>query len=686
MVLNYSETEERRYAQEVTAELQRALNALDERIASSYHEVIEAKKYIWENIAQLDPAERAAGRIDVSLSIDVGEKAVSDQRKVRKLLQSPYFGRIDFLVHGDKEPDVYYIGVHSFVAADGAGNIIFDWRSPVASMFYDFGIGAASYTAPMGEVRGEISLKRQYKIVDGTLEYMIESGLNINDDILQKELSSTSDEKMKHIVATIQQEQNVIIRNVAAQELIIQGVAGSGKTSIALHRVAFLLYRFKETINSSNVLIISPNKVFSDYISGVLPELGEEKILEASLAELAAGELARICRFQTFDEQVAALIDQEDEALIARIRFKSSLAFVGQLDSFIEYADQHYFSAADVTIEGVFFPQAAIQSSYNALRRLPVTQRLDKIAASLWEGTRDDDGQKLPPALLKKLKSAIKNMYRFPGVLSLYEAFYSFAGEPGMFVKGKAKTVEYSDVFPLIYLKIYVEGTASYDIVKHLLVDEMQDYTPIQYAVLAKLFPCKKTIMGDGSQTVNPYGSSTINMISKVFPQAEKMELLKSYRSTLEIVRFAQQIKPNSKLIPIERHGQTPQIIQCGNPELELEKIKELLHAFRGSAHRTLGIVCKSQSQAAKLCSMLQHDFPDITLLDFNSTAFKDGIVVTTAHMSKGLEFDQVIVPAVNSAVYRTELDRSLLYIACTRAMHRLDLTYSGELSWFLRG
>lgn len=257
-------------------------------------------------------------------------------------------------------------------------------------------------------------------------------------------------------------------------------------------------------------------------------------------------------------------------------------------------------------------------------------------------------------------------------------------GRPELFKLKKPKMLEFSDVFPLVYMKIHLEGTKGFEEVKHLLVDEMQDYTPVQYAVLSRLFTCKKTILGDCNQSVNPYSSSSITEIKKVFPNAETVELLKSYRSTVEIIRFAQQINPNSRMIPIERHGPSPEIKKASDSSAELEQIKKIIASFQKSEQRTLGIVCKSQSQAEKLYQEIASSGEAVHLLDFCSDQFREGVIVTSSHLAKGLEFDQVLVPFVDAENYKTDMDRSLLYIACTRAMHMLTLTYSGEASPFL--
>lgn len=281
-----TENEEKIHLLEVIQKLEQAYKEIDKQIEKTSNEIIETKKYIWNNIDQLDLAEKAANRMAVHDAIDFGEKANIKRIRLEKMIQSPYFGRIDFKSKGEKEEE-FYIGIHSFAEKAGGRNLIYDWRAPLSSMYYDFEIGNAFYQAPIGRIEGDITKKRQYKIKDGFMEYMIESSLNIGDDILQKELSQTTDQKMKNIVATIQREQNAIIRDEDTKVLIIQGCAGSGKSSIAMHRIAFLLYRFRGEISADDILIISPNKVFTDDISNVLPELGEENIPEMLFEEIA---------------------------------------------------------------------------------------------------------------------------------------------------------------------------------------------------------------------------------------------------------------------------------------------------------------------------------------------------------------------------------------------------------------
>ncbi|AFS79795.1 DNA helicase UvrD [Gottschalkia acidurici 9a] len=684
-MFNRTEKDERQYLHEILKKLKATYQTIDQKISSYADEIQETKKYIWENLAQMDQAEKAANRISVHETIDFGERAIVKKQKIAKLIESPYFGRIDFHENGEIQESSFYIGMHSFEEESGNEMLIYDWRAPVSSMFYDFEIGKAYYNAPMGRICGDICLKRQYKIKNSHMEYMLESALNIGDDVLQKELSRTSDEKMKNIVATIQREQNSIIRNDRSEILIIQGVAGSGKTSIALHRVAFLLYRFKEKLTSKDILIISPNQVFSDYISNVLPELGEEEIMEMAMEEVATDELAGRLGFQSFSQQVTDLMSSGDNRAIERIRYKATLDFVRDLDSYLEKANTEYFSPADICIESINVSKEYLMISFITLKRMPVKKRLEKISKDIIENIKTNDGKRIRYPITKKIKTAILKMYKFKDALSLYKNFYDHIENPKLFQLIQKDKLEYADVFPYIYTKMFFEGSETeFKHVKHLLVDEMQDYTPIQYAVIKKLFDCKMTILGDSFQSVNPHSASSLEILKSVFVDSDCMELCKSYRSTIEITNFAQKIKSNSKLIPIERHGKEPIIRNCANLEGQWEEIRHLINDYLKSSYSSLGIVCKTQEQADDIYQQVKDKYNDVFLLDFGSTELKDGIIITTAHMAKGLEFDQVIVPSVCSATYHTDLDRSMLYVACTRAMHRLDLTYYGKLTHFL--
>ncbi|OGX81936.1 helicase [Hymenobacter lapidarius] len=678
--MNATQQEEKEYLEEIKEKLTLAIRRIDGSVRQYSEELREKKEYIHEHQSGMDDADMVAAGQSIDRMAFTGEAAVGQKRKLLKLGQSPYFGRIDFAPQGkDKLP--VYIGVYSFMDEQRRG-LIYDWRAPVSSMFYDFELGDASFTTPSGVVSGTIDLKRQYKIRDGRLEFMIENDVNIHDDVLQRELAKSSDDKMKNIVATIQRDQNAVIRNETAPVMVIQGVAGSGKTSIALHRIAFLLYRYRDTIAAKDVLIISPNKVFADYISNVLPELGEEHIPELGMEELAADLLDHRYQFQTFFEQVSALLDSHNAAFIERIRFKSSFEFLSQLNQYLLHVENTYFTVTELRVGNLTVPLPFLLARFKTYHRVPLLKRFALVAEDVRTYVRDATRRKLTGQEKSRIGEAIPRMFKFHQVLDLYRDFFRWVGRPELLRIDHRQHLEYADVFALIYLHLRLEGISAYAHVKHLLVDEMQDYTPVQYAVLSRLFLCNKTILGDVSQTVNPYSSSSAETIERVFPEADVVKLYRSYRSTVEITAFTQRITPNPRIIPLERHGQEPVVARFASKEEELQAIQRLVAAFPSSENQSLGIICKTLRQAEEVHAAL--DAAGVYLLTDESTLFKEGIIITTAHLAKGLEFDAVIVPFASAHNYKTEVDKSMLYVACTRAMHQLTLTHSGTVTGFL--
>jgi DNA helicase-2/ATP-dependent DNA helicase PcrA len=605
--------EETQYLSMITEKLQQALNDTNLMIERYQEEYKEAMKYLWEHKSDMDSMEKFSNEKSVGLLVNSGELSIRRRTVLMKLIDSPYFARIDFRFKGDTEAETFYIGRFSYYDKE-KGTIIHDWRAPVSGMYYDFELGDAYYEAPVGMIEGEMVKKRQYKIKNSRMEYAIESSVSIRDEVLQRELSNTSDQKMKNIVATIQQEQNRIIRNEKAKVLIIQGVAGSGKTSIALHRVAYFLYKFKGRLAAENIVIISPNKVFADYISNVLPELGEEAVTELSFEDIAEQILEGTITYETPEEQMDKVLTAPEPEYIERLRFKSCEEILSQMENYLNH--------------------------------------------------------------LKEKHSVL----RVGKMLEYYQEFYQYCKRPEMLhmVGGK---LEAPDVYPYIYLKLCLESVQCYHDIRHLVIDEMQDYSPIQYAVIKKLFTCRMTLLGDFGQTVNPYNALTKETMLSIFEQTEYVELTTSYRSSSEIIEFSQKIL-NQRIDPIKRHGEPVRIIPCADWKAECSRLTQFIMEYKSSGYSNLGIICRTKEQAKELNDRLNSE--DIHLLDNNSLKFENGIIITTVHMAKGLEFDEVIVPFVNVINYHTDYDRNLLYIACTRSMHKLTLTYHNQLTSFL--
>ena len=682
MVVNKTEQQEKQHLRHILTVIREIIKEAGGSVDEHVETLKEYKAYLWEN-KDIDAQERRSMRESILNLYAMGENVIAKSTRLGKLLDTPYFGRIDFRENGQGHSTLpVYIGIHSLYDFRKKTNLIYDWRAPISGMFYDFELGEASYATPSGEITGEVSLKRQYRIRKGEMEFMIESSIAVHDEILQDALSSNADDKMRNIVATIQREQNRIIRNEEASTLIIQGVAGSGKTSIALHRIAFLLYSYNGEIRSKDILILSPNKVFADYISNVLPELGEETVPEISMEEILSGVLDHKYKYQTIFQQVKELLGKPQSGFIERIQYKASSGFPEKLDAFILHIENRWFTPADVRLtNGFIIPGEFIEEQFRRFDRYPMRQRFDVMADYLLDLTQVQYRIPVTTDNRNLLRREIRNMFGAGNDLEVYKAFFDWVGKPDMFQLRKNRSLENADLAPLAYLRLALDGNQPNTRVKHLLIDEMQDYTPIQYKVIQKLFSCRKTILGDAGQSVNPYGSSTAEMIREAFVTGEIMRLNKSYRSTTEITAFARTIRPDTEAEVMERHGELPRIFRCKGTADEYTRIATLIGEFRESPHKSLGIICKDEVQAQALYERFREEYEDLFFLSYLSTAYVNGIIVTSAHMAKGLEFDEVIVPHAGHKNYKTEIDRSMLYVAVTRAMHKLSLTCTGDVT-----
>ncbi len=680
--------EEEQYLKGLTCELRKAADKLlktTEYYSDKYQEFV---RYLWEEQSVFDEYESLFHLRTLDQTVDAGENAKKQLYRICKMLDAPYFARIDFRQQEEAEAMKVYIGKFSFWDIKSPYEV-FDWRAPISSMYYEFENGEACYDAPEGRICGVIECKRQYRIQKGILEYALESSISISDEVLQQELSRSSDHKMRDIVATIQKEQNRLIRNETADVLIIQGVAGSGKTSIALHRVAYFLYRYRDEISAENFLIISPNGIFVDFISNVLPELGEENIRNVGMEDIADRYLPREMKTERLcyqSERYQAMLS--DEGWLERNAFKGTEEFVCRLDEYLEHCDRCNFAVVDYHYEGGVLEAEFMERRYARQKNLPVRRRLEDIAAAMAEELRVQRKAKGFETHKKNILDWLTARYKHNDPLELYQHFYQYLGREELFVWEEEHGLESADIFPLIYVKLYLEGGTKSEQVKYLLIDEMQDYSPIQYAVLNQLYPGRKTILGDFSQKVVPFVQNSLEFLKQLYPQAQVMEIHKSYRSTCEIMKFAQGMQPGVLVDPVLRHGEEPRVIQCGDGDEVRERILSMCQNVIAAKERAkFGIVCKNYVQAQELYLWLEgrlqmHE--QLHLLTYDSDTFYDGIMVTAVSMAKGLEFDEVVIPDGDDWNYHTEYDRGLLYVACTRAMHRLTLLYSSKASRFI--
>ncbi len=675
--------------------ISKQLDEVENLMEKAKEGIIEQKRYLWENIYELDLGEIASNRLSISEEHDSYEMRDNKRRLLMKQKENPYFGRIDFVYDGEDEAEILYIGLGGLQEKGSISNLIYDWRAPISSMYYDFDTGKAFYEAPMGIIDGEITQKRQLKIRKGVMEYAIQSNFNVDDEILQKELSGNGSTKMRNIVATIQKEQNSIVRDQLSNIMVVQGVAGSGKTSIALHRIAFLLYQNRNNLKSSEVLIISPNTIFSDYISNVLPELGEQNITEVSFDEIAEHEMKGISKYEKKYKQMEYVINcQEDDERLKSIRLKSGVAFLNELKEFAKELEDTLFEFSAYSLNGESIEEAWIKGLYSGvmLAKYPVFVRLDHIADRIADMYESNHGAVVSISSRNEIKKNLKDMAKTNNIMELYEQFItkvrSKYPECQAFSLSSNNNVQYEDVFPIIFLKFLLFGNerSYFERMKHVIVDEMQDYSMVQYEILNNLFKCKMTILGDINQVVDRNNATLIDNLEEIFGEkATLVEMMKSYRSTFEISEFCRKMCSLSDAESFERHGEIPSIEQYDNYNSMINSIQNKIDGVDLSATTTMVVICKTASAADKLYVALddEHRAKCYLMNDENSN-FHEGIIVTNSYLVKGLEFDYVIVPSVTVEEYNSERDRQILYIAGTRALHKLDVMYYGNRSLFI--
>lgn len=667
------------YLSNVLCQLDKAAEHADGQITFWENEYSSLKKYLADYRAEIDPREMFQNHRLLEQTDRSSESTARLRARIEQLRDSPYFARIDFRQGRQPHADTIYIGRHSF-SDERRTMLIHDWRAPISSLYYDCEPGPASFSSPAGEVAGELVRKRQFKISDGHMRFVLENALTINDDILQQTLADAPDEKMTSIISTIQREQNLIIRSHEPGTMLIQGAAGSGKTSVALHRIAFLLYRFRGDLKAEDFLVFSPNEAFADYVSNVLPELGEEPIRQFGFEMLASEQLDKGLSHENHVDHVERMIDSPGPKWAARVRFKSSARFLETLNDFLTHADHAFFDSSELIFGKFTIPKEYIAHRWHVHRATPVRKRFALMAEDIMERLRTENVRGYPLPTLSAIRQALRSRYSVTTTMQLYREFYTWAGKKQFFVL-KRKTLEWADVYPYLYVKRYYAGINGYDSIKHIVIDEMQDFTPVQYALVSAIFACDKTILGDFRQTVTPWNQTTLATLSTLFDNARVTELRKSYRSTSEIMEFAKRIQPAAEFDPVVRHGCEPVVRR--HDGVEADGVSDLLHNLAG-LHPTIGVVCKTRAQAQSLAESLAGEH-SINLLANSNDCLVPGITVTSAHMAKGLEFDHVIVPGCNADNYALEPERALLYVACTRAINRLTLMFTGTPTAFLR-
>lgn len=660
---------------------------------------------------------------------------------LRKLLETPYFGRIDFLEDeevGKTLPEKIYVGLASLKDAASGEFLVYDWRAPVAGMFYDFGRGRAWYDCPAGKIEGTIELKRQYRIKDGRLEFMFDADLKIDDEFLQEILGKSVDDKMHTIVNSIQREQNCIIRDAAHRALFVEGPAGSGKTSVALHRIAFLLYRERANINEKNVLILSPNHVFSDYISNVLPEMGEKNVLQLTFQDYAVEAIGeQPVRFETRSEHLEVVLAQSAAKSVraANISFKSSGEWEKILEAYLIWLENClvddypeialngkvifsrdqwllYYKELFAALPGAIRLKKIRELIRAEIRPLIEDLRAEKEAALLHEGKEVNlkTAQAMARIAVQQELSSFNDrlekltrlnpleMYRrlFKGDW-LERRFRQSAAFPGEWVAIKKQTLNFlhngiitnEDLAPFLYFQGRLNGFAARREIRHLIIDEAQDYTSLQFKILKALFPeCSWTVVGDTAQAVHPFLKTAdfTTMHSVVAEEKSQLfRLQRSYRSTREIQTFCASVLGEASGEAVNRAGKEPEVLAFADNEALEQGLLDAVLKAKEDGWRSVGIICKNIAACRRTFAALEGKI-GVRLAVDEESGFYRGCVVLPSYLAKGLEFDVALIVDADAKNYGLPGDRKLLYTVCTRALHELRLFHCAKASPFLPG
>lgn len=662
------------YLELVTQKLKYRIGELSAVIQETQKDIEGMNEYYWENYTEMDQYgyEDFDNRRALLTQISANEHNLEMLHRLKKMKDSPFFGSVEFLYDGDSEAEIFYIGIGNFAERTGSIPLIYDWRAPVSGLFYDFDKGRASYEAPGGMMEGEILSKWQYKIRSGKMVYEFESDVKIDDDILKRELGTNGDVQLKNIVSTIQREQNAIIRNTKDRILVIQGAAGSGKTSIALHRIAYLLYHDREHLKSSNILILSPNSVFSDYISHILPELGEEPIREMSFDLFAYRELKDLAvDCEDRYHHIESRMRQKDDDMKERYRWKQSKDYVGVVESFLVLLEDDLMNFKDFEYRGMRkTANEILELFYFKFPDLPLLSRMESVMEYIMDEYETLSNRSIPEEDAIWIRERFMSMYE---TMDVYEIYNWILEENGWDTLPKLpreqRVLAYEDVFPMLYLKYRLCSVKKHKAIRHLVIDEMQDYSYLQYVILQNLFSCSMTILGDRAQTVDDRQQDVLTFLPKVFgKQVRKIEMNKSYRNTLEIAEYAAAIAKVSGIKYLERHGK-PVVEETFETRREvLEKILENVN-LGTDGYETVAVLTMTEMEAKEVYAYLRRKREDVFFINRDSSLFQKGITVTTYYFAKGLEFDQVFILGGDR---KNPFYNQYKYIAATRALHEL--------------
>ncbi|KON90074.1 helicase [Sporosarcina globispora] len=746
------------------------VSRLEDETSRRKNEVIHIRKHFWDEIKVNtdtfdDYLETIIGLRQEAQALSVSQSTHKHASKrlstLRRMQEVPYFGRIDFIEEGSSDQEQIYIGISTLRDASGEDFLIYDWRAPVSSVYYDYQPGPAKYETPGGTIQGTLEKKWQYLIRSGVLQSMFDTSLTIGDEILQQVLGKGTDKHMHNIVATIQQDQNRIIRHDHGKLLIVHGAAGSGKTSAALQRIAYLLYKYRDNLNADQIILFSPNSMFNSYVSNVLPELGEENMQQVTFQEYLDHRLSKEFEVENPYGQLEYVLTGANSpsyrARVAGIQIKASARFFEAINSYMKSLEISGMLFKDMIFRGkpIVTAQQIADRFYSSDTSLRFHNRLEKLKDWLIEqineaeksernrpwvqeeiellsneeyhkahaylakkrGFKGDSihDYEIEPKVLarlivrQKLKPLRKRIraFCFVDFKAIYKQFFADPRQIKQWVEEETPAslpeicqvtqerldedkLFYEDATPFLYMKEQIQGFQTNSSIKHIVVDEAQDYSPFQFEFLKRLFPASKmTVLGDFNQAIFTHASEMADFqpLTGLYgpDETEVINLARSYRSTKPIIEFTRRLVPNSeRIIPFDRDGKLPELKQLSNHAELHNSIASKVAELRSQGLDSIAIICKSAEESLKAYEALS-GIDGIKLLKSNSIEYEEGVVVVPSYLSKGIEFDAVIIYDASENVYGDESLRRVFYTACTRAMHDLQLYSVGEPSPFLR-
>lgn len=686
-------------------------------------------------------------------------------KNLEKAKSRPYFARIDFKENEKNIPEKLYIGKMVLIRDENQELVIVDWRAPIANLYYESRIGEASYFCPDGEIKGTLGLKRQFSIDDGVLKEIFDIDITTNDEFLQSYLGANADNRLKDIVSTIQVEQNRIIRADMWKPLIVQGAAGSGKTTIALHRIAYLIYTYEKRFSPENFMIIAPNRLFLNYISAVLPDLGVEKVKQTTFQDFAMELIGKKYKMRDPNEKLISFVSGtgpdigiKNEMLKRESEFKSSIKFKEILDEYISLVEKTYIPREDFKILSVvIFKYEEINNLFlNEYGSLPFMKRVQEIKKHLsnrlkrrkdgivgllqaecdrtilhLKASMDDNDERKKLIIetidrkndtIKRIesisKNAVKEYIKRISKVDPYKYYKNFIENRELFKSLSSSKIEeeyiepiremslkvlnsgyleIEDLAPIIYIKYRIYGMDEKIPVKHVVIDEAQDFSVFQFYVIKNIIKDSSfTILGDLCQGINSYrGVKDWDDVKKYAFEEKECTLVtleQSYRTTVEIMDAANSVLlcmrdlnlPLGK--PVIRHGEKVQLIKKDTAEETANDIKKKIIEIKKKNYQSIAVICKDQNECLKMLKFLKHKGDSPYIISGSEKEYRGGTVIVPSYLVKGLEFDACFITGCDSERFgENEFDAKLLYVSMTRPLHRLYIYYSGELSPLLR-